>query len=252
MRFDPEAWRMERATLGSLNTVLISPAKELPQSIVVLCHGFGASGTDLVGCFEDILECLPEGTRKSAFLFPEAPIDLSDEGMYGARAWWSINMAQLMQMNATDSFDQMREAIPPGIDSARTALCKCIQDCQEKNQWSQVPIILGGFSQGAMLVVDVALRGNLEHVAGLLVFSGALVCESLWRDAAKSKPLNIPIVQSHGRLDQVLSISTGRWLHSLLKDVGCQGSLIEFNGPHTIPGEATEQAASLIAMRYEV
>jgi phospholipase/carboxylesterase len=247
MRFDPEAWRMERAKFGSLNTVLISPAKELPKSIVVLCHGFGASGTDLVGCFEDILDCLPDETPKSAFLFPEAPIDLSDEGMYGARAWWSINMAQLMQMNATNSFDQMRQAVPPGIDSARDLLCNCVHACQEKYKWSQVPIILGGFSQGAMLTVDVALRGTLEHVIGLLVFSGALVCESLWREAANKKPLNIPIIQSHGRSDQVLAISTGRWLNGLLNEIGCQGSLIEFNGPHTIPGEAIEQAASLIA-----
>ena len=38
--------------------------------------------------FEEILDFLPDDTPKPAFLFPEAPIDLEDEGMYGARAWW--------------------------------------------------------------------------------------------------------------------------------------------------------------------
>lgn len=247
MRFDPEAWFLNRSRFGTLDTVLIRPAKSVPSSLVVLCHGFGASGTDLLGLFEEILYHLPEDTPKSAFLFPEAPIDLSDEGMLGARAWWRLNMAQLMQMNATQSFDQMREAIPDGIDEARDALCECIQRCREEEKWSDLlPLVLGGFSQGAMLTVDTALRGSVGPVVGMLVFSGALICESLWRASAQSRPLQIPIVQSHGRIDPILPISTGRWLHQLLLDVGCQGELIEFNGPHTIPAESNEQAAKLL------
>ena len=46
MRFDPEAWFLERPRLGTLDTVLIRPAKSVPASLVVLCHGFGASGSD--------------------------------------------------------------------------------------------------------------------------------------------------------------------------------------------------------------
>jgi len=246
MRFDPEAWFLERPRLGTLDTVLIRPAKSLPASLVVLCHGFGASGSDLLGLFEDILHHLPENAQKSAFLFPEAPVDLSDEGMYGARAWWRLNMAQLMQMSTTNSFDKMRDAVPEGIDEAREALCECIRQCKEKQKWSDMPLVLGGFSQGAMLTVDTALRGSVGPVIGLLVFSGALLCESLWRKAAKDKPLKVPVVQSHGTVDQVLPISTGRWLHELLRDIGCTGNLLEFNGPHTIPSEAIELAAKLL------
>jgi phospholipase/carboxylesterase len=214
---------------------------------VVLCHGFGASGTDLVGCFEDILSELPNDCSKSAFLFPEAPVDLSDEGMYGAHAWWRLNMAKLMQMNATQSFEEMRDVIPDGIDDAREALCNCVNDCKTQNKWHSIDTILGGFSQGAMLTVDTAIRGTIDSVVGLFVFSGALICESTWRSIAKSKNLNLPFVQSHGRFDPVLHYSTGTWLHGLLLDIGCQGDLITFDGPHTIPNEATEQAAVLLS-----
>ena len=247
MRFDPEAWSLDRSTFGTLATVLVRPAKTEPSVLVVMCHGFGAPGSDLIGLFEDILYHLPDDAPKPAFLFPEAPIDLEDEGMFGARAWWRLNMAQLMQMSATNSFDKMRDAVPDGIDEAREKLCNCIEQCRERYQWTNLPIVLGGFSQGAMLTVDTALRGTVGPIVGLLVFSGALLCESLWRQAARAKPLSIPIVQSHGLVDQILPISTGRWLHSFLLDAGCVGQLAEFNGPHTIPSEALESAAKLLA-----
>ncbi|HUP81942.1 MAG TPA: lysophospholipase [Pirellula sp.] len=247
MRFDPEAWSVDRPTLGTLTTVLVRPTKNDPSCLVVLCHGFGAPGTDLVGLFEDLLYLLPDSVAKPAFLFPEAPIDLEDEGMFGARAWWRLNMAQLMQMSATNSFDKIRDAVPDGIDKAREQLCNCIEQCRKKHRLSNSPVVLGGFSQGAMLAVDTALRGNVGPIAGLLVFSGALICETLWRKAVLTKPLSIPMVQSHGLMDQILPISTGRWLYSLLLDAGCDGQLTEFNGPHTIPSEALERTAKLLA-----
>ena len=98
-----------------------------------------------------------------------------------------------------------------------------------------------------MLTVDTALRGTVGPIVGLLVFSGALICETLWRKSILTKPLSIPIVQSHGLMDQILPISTGRWLHSLLLDAGGDGQLAEFNGPHTIPSEALEGTAKLLA-----
>jgi phospholipase/carboxylesterase len=97
-----------------------------------------------------------------------------------------------------------------------------------------------------MLAVDTALRGSVAKVGGLLVYSGALICESQWRAAAKNFPLSVPLVQTHGRQDQVLPIATGRWLSELLQDIGCQGNLFEFNGPHTIPTEALVSTAKLL------
>lgn len=247
MQFIPEEWKLQRVKLGGLQCVLILPANKLPASLIVLCHGYGASGADLVGLFEEVLYKLPEDTLQSAYLFPEAPIDLSDEGMYGSRAWWRLNMAQLMLLSQTNSFDQMRDVEPEGIQQARDALCACIQECVEKFGWSDAKIILGGFSQGAMLTVDTAMRGNLTSIAGLLLFSGALICESSWRNSTRLHPLQLPFVQSHGRLDPILPFETGKWLHELMLDAGCHGPFLQFDGQHTIPLEAIEHSAQLIA-----
>jgi phospholipase/carboxylesterase len=246
MQFSPDAWKLNRSRFGSLDTVLIQPAKCAPASLIVLSHGYGASGSDLLGLFEEFLAQFPDDKPLPAFLFPEAPIDLSDQGMFGSRAWWPLNMAQFMLMSQTHSFDQMRDAVPEGVDDARDKLCACIRACCESNGWSDTPLVLGGFSQGAILTVDAAIRGGLSNVIGLIVFSGALICETLWRDRIADHPLNLPLVQSHGRSDPILPIETGRWLHGLLRDAGCTGELLEFDGPHTIPYEAITRAASRI------
>jgi phospholipase/carboxylesterase len=247
MKFDPDAWLMQRPSTGTLESLLILPAKSTPSCFVVMCHGFGAPGTDLVGVFEDVLYHLPDNTEKPAFLFPEGLIDLEADGMPGGRAWWRLNMAKLMQLAATNSFEEMRPVVPDGIDEARSALCECVTVCMEQQNWEDIPIVLGGFSQGAMLTVDTYLRGSLEKVVGLLLFSGALICESKWSEAAKSRTLNVPTVQSHGTLDQILPISTGRWLNEFLVAHRSNCKLIEFRGPHTIPIEAIEAASRLIA-----
>ena len=247
MRFNPEAWLMQRTVLGGLNTVLVKPSKSDPSILVVLCHGYGAPGTDLVPLYEEILDQLPEESEKPAFLFPEAPFDLSEQGMPHARAWWPLNMAKLMQMSAMNSFDEMRDVVPEGLLEARQALSQCVAECFDQQKWPETKVVLGGFSQGAMLAIDTAIRGSIDRIVGLLVYSGALICESQWLDCISKKPLELPLIQSHGTQDQVLPIATGRWLSQLLAQAGCHGSLDEFTGPHTIPAIALKKTAELLS-----
>ncbi len=250
MKFDPEAWTLSRPQLGDLNTVFILPAKEVPQYLLVLCHGFGAPGTDLVNLFDDILHYLPDNSPPFAYLCPEGPIDLEEAGIPGGRAWWPLNMAQLMRMAETNSFDSMRTTVPPEIDSARNQVEATIRLALEQIQTKypeqgKLPIVVGGFSQGAMLATDITLRGTLEDQAGLIAYSGALICEKEWRATTRSVK-GMPFVQSHGRLDNILPFETGRWLHQLLIDLELDGKLLEFDGPHTISGDGILQAAKLL------
>ncbi len=250
MKFDPEEWLFHRPQLGDLDGILIHPAKQSPKTLVVLCHGYGAPGTDLVDLFDHILHCLPEQSAPHAFLFPQGPIDLSSQGLDGGRAWWPINMAMLMQLAMTHSFSEMRETVPPELDHAREALIRCISLASERlhsqfPEATNLPIVLGGFSQGAMLAVDTVIRGGLPNVGGLLVYSGALICESLWR-RSEVQLQGLPFVQSHGRQDTILPFETGAWLHQLLIDLGLQGGLLEFDGGHGIPNEVVMQTAKLL------
>lgn len=250
MKYDPEAWSFSRPCLGGLNTAFILPAKAAPRYLVTLMHGFGAPGTDLVNLFDDLLYYMPDNTAPFGFLCPEGPIDLEEQGIPDGRAWWPLNMAQLMMMSATNSFDAMRETVPPELDGAREQLQTCIDEARKSiasdfQLEDTLPVVLGGFSQGAMLATDTALRGSLKNVAGLIAYSGALICESHWRRT--SNPVrNLPLIQSHGRLDNILPFATGQWLYELLSELGFDGKLLEFDGPHTIPSEAILQTAKML------
>ncbi|MFM8573202.1 MAG: alpha/beta hydrolase [Pirellula sp.] len=248
MKFDAENWYLERRSFASLDSILIAPRGRVPDLLVTLCHGFGAPGSDLVSLAEELVPLLPEGDSKPAFLFPAAPLDMENShGMPNARAWWLINMAKLAQLSAVDNFDALHNEIPPGIDEARTALEDCIEDCLSQKQWSSSKIVLGGFSQGAMLSVDTAIRSKRISPVALIAWSGALICESVWEQAYRTRPRSFAVFQSHGRQDMILPISTGRALQSFLKRLTLSVDYAEFSGPHTISTESLEGAARLLA-----
>lgn len=252
MKFDTDGWYLSRGRWGTLQGILIAPRKAHPSTLVTLCHGFGAPGTDLVPLAEEIVPYLSDEILAPAFLFPEGPIDLGENyGMSGANAWWELNMARLAQLAATNDFNALRNEVPPGIDEARHALESCIIECVESQKWASPKMILGGFSQGSMLSVDLALRSSNLSCDGMILWSGALICESLWkqtfatRGEASLLP-NIRCLQTHGREDSILPIGTGRALNGFLQSLGIDVQYHEFQGPHTIPAVGITEAAKLI------
>jgi phospholipase/carboxylesterase len=97
-----------------------------------------------------------------------------------------------------------------------------------------------------MLAVDTALRGASLNVKGVVIWSGALICESVWREAHCHRALQVPAFQSHGTQDSILPVSAGRALNQFLSDLGWTIDGMEFQGPHTIPMAGIEGAARLI------
>jgi predicted esterase len=96
-----------------------------------------------------------------------------------------------------------------------------------------------------MLATDVALHYP-EMLGGLIIWSGALICESNWKSTAE-KQQKLAIVQTHGRQDMILSHAGALDLKSMLQTAGHQVLFLDFDGPHTIPTEGLEMAAELIA-----
>ncbi len=227
-------WRGDQVRLGDLDAIVVFPAGRPATHTMVLCHGFGAPGDDLAGLAGSFASICDRIELAPVMVFPEAPIDLASEGMPGGRAWWRLNMAKLMELNMKGSFDQMRDEVPPGIDEARGALVNAIEFAQKQFQVEDRPLLLGGFSQGAMLAVDTALRGLTIPPSAMAIYSGALLCESLWRPATKRLG-QTRIFQCHGRQDFVLPVDTGIWLGQLLEEHAQAHELHLFDGPHTIP-----------------
>ena len=68
-----------------------------PTGAVVLCHGFGAGGDDLVPLHAELVELQPALARQR-FIFPEAPLSLGP----GSRAWWMIDFEAIERLQAGD------------------------------------------------------------------------------------------------------------------------------------------------------
>ncbi|MFO0922445.1 MAG: lysophospholipase [Pirellulales bacterium] len=239
------SWIGESISLSQLQTIVVRPQSRIPTHMIVLCHGYGAPGDDLAQLAGEFVELADSLQIAPAMFFPAAPIDLGEYGMPGARAWWPLNMARLMELSMTRSFDRMRNETPPEIDRAREALVGMIAAGRTQYGLEETTLLLGGFSQGAMLSVDVALRGLPQPPQAMALYSGALICEEVWK--AKSSGLSqTKIFQSHGRQDAILPFETGSWLAELLKAHAAQFEFHAFDGPHTIPYEAISSTLNLL------
>ena len=239
-------YRAKRERLGKLDCVVVQPDGVDPiEKVAVFCHGFGAPGDDLVGIAQELLS---ESGSESPMqlIFPAAPLSLDAQGMPGARAWWLLSVARLIAAMESGQFEQIREEVPEGIDEARGSLTETIEIALERTKLTERNLLLGGFSQGAMLSMDVACRGLKEPPAALCLYSGALICERYWK-ASASRLSSCKIVQSHGRQDPILPFTAGAWLRDLLLEAHCKVDFVDFNGPHTIPMEAIRRTADLLA-----
>ncbi|TWU17426.1 putative hydrolase [Novipirellula galeiformis] len=226
---------------GSLDCIVVDGGVS-PKILVVLCHGYGAPGSDLASLAFEWGSLLGDDVGDFRFVFPAAPQTLAEFGMPDGRAWWPINMAQLAQLVQSSKFSELHDAEPPGINEARDILCESIAAMKADMPTPTVPLVLGGFSQGAMLALDTALRGEVDPPAVLILFSGTLICQSLWEPVLK-RLSETRVYQSHGTLDPVLPFSSAVELSQLLTETASKIKFHRFRGGHTIDGDSLEQTA---------
>lgn len=216
-----------------------------PRIAVVLCHGYGAPGHDLAGLAPEWIRILGDAADSVRFVFPAAPHTLADLGMPDGRAWWPINMAQLAESVLSSSFKDLHDQQPPGINEAREALCDTIRAVKADLIGDDTSLVLGGFSQGAMLTMDTTLRGDVGSPDILIQFSGTLVCKSQWK-AALSRLAKTFVYQSHGTADPILPFSSAQSLNELLRGGDVRTEFHSFDGPHTIDGDSIAMTAMAI------
>ncbi len=231
---------LERQVLGRLDSHIITANS--PKLLVVFCHGFGAPGDDLVPVGAQLLQQFPSLLDQVEFVFPAAPLSLADYGMPQGRAWWPLDIEALM--SGTRDFKQMRTSTPDMLPNSRAALAEAINGRLEKLGLTRSQLVLGGFSQGSMIATDIALQGPTPPGA-LVIWSGALICEPDWTQ--KASILNgVPVIQSHGRSDEILPYEVGTALRDMLTQAGANLNFISFDGPHTIPHAAMNATGSLL------
>ena len=230
-----------RLELAGLTTRIVGPADA--RTTVVLLHGYGAPGDDLVS----LADYLQRGAGvKARFAFPAAPIELG--GLYGdSRAWWRLDLMKLEAQLRSGAVRDRRDEVPEGLAEVRAQLSSCLDELCTKLSIGADQLVLGGFSQGAMLALDVALHRPAPP-AGLILMSGTLLAESEW--ALRMATLKgVPVMQSHGKSDTLLPFSIAEILRDKLTAAGAVVDWQPFSGGHEIPPPVLAAAATLLLAR---
>ena len=221
--------KIETLQLAGLTTRIVGSG----PVTAVLCHGFGAPGDDLVALAQFI------NAPNTRFVFPAAPIELG--GLYGdARAWWHLDLQKLESDLRTGAVRDRRNEVPEGLAEARAKVSALIDELKV----DPAKLVLGGFSQGAMITLDVALHRDVAP-AGLALMSGTLLAESEW-EPRFGKLSGVPVLMSHGKGDPLLPFSISQALRDRLTAAGAKVDWIEFMGGHEIPPPVLDGVGRLL------
>lgn len=195
--------------------------------VVMLLHGFGAPGDDLVP-LADVID-VPGETR---WLFPEAPLSLN-MGLGDSRAWWIIDFARIQADREAGRIRDLSAEIPQGLALARERVLAFLNELPRQFPLNYERTVIGGFSQGAMLTCDAILHTDYPF-AGLVQLSGNLLAREVWLPLA-GKRKGLPVFQSHGTQDDILPHIGAERLRDALSQAGLVVEWHSFQGGHEIP-----------------
>ena len=172
------------ASLTKLSGPFLPPASgNAPKQLVVLLHGLGSDGADLIDLAPHWAGLLPE----AAFIAPNAPYPC-DMAPYGYQ-WFSLQDWNMARMLA-------------GIQAAEPVLQGFLDEALAQYGLEPSRLALVGFSQGTMMALHAAPRRAIAPAA-VVGFSGALLGPELLPEQAVSKP---PTLLIHGDADTVVPV----------------------------------------------
>lgn len=211
-----------------LSGPMLPPASgDAPKQAVVLLHGYGSDGNDLIGLAPHWQGTLPE----ALFVAPNGPA--SCDGFAAGYQWFEIDFAG----------DKLASR-QTGVIQARPILSQFLND-----MWAQTGIlpentILAGFSQGAMMALHVGLSFDTP-LMGIIAFSGAFLPPEHF-DAADHP--RTPVCLVHGALDDVVAPELSAEADTQLRQAGYEVHYHVSPGtPHSIAPDGLAFATAFIA-----
>ncbi|MCY3880334.1 MAG: dienelactone hydrolase family protein [Rhodobacteraceae bacterium] len=186
--------------IGKTRVYRREPASGRLENLLLLLHGYGADGNDLIGLADFMAPQLPD----TLFLAPDAPEPNAFNPL--GRQWFPI-----------PSMDGASEAAAAKSLSASTGFLEgLIGKAMEEAGVDESRIVLLGFSQGTMLALHIAARWQ-RPFAGVIGFSGRLLAPENLRSETVSRP---PIMLLHGDSDEVVPVAALSEAASKLTEAG--------------------------------
>jgi phospholipase/carboxylesterase len=197
-----------------------------PPSLVLL-HGYGSRAEDWLQ-FEEHWR-LPSNMRR---VFPQAPL----RGPWsGQRGWWWLHLEKYLP--GGEAMPDMSQASPGGIRVAARLVRQLLSEYEG-------PLVLGGFSQGAMTSAEIAFQSDQE-LAGLILLGGTTVHEEKWAERFAGRR-HLPIFIAHGRNDRVLPFAIMERFQQRLKAFGMDVTWYPFDGGHAMPKVVIDEASAFV------
>lgn len=184
--------------MASEITHLTRTAAGEPEGALVLFHGRGADERDLYPLFD-----LFDPDQRLLGLSPRGPLALPPGGAH----WYVVRQVGYPD---PDTFHPTFEAASGWLDAAID---------ESGIPWDRV--VLGGFSQGAVMTYSLGLGKGRPRPAGLMPLSGFIpTVDRFEADLGRAK--NLPVAITHGSLDPVIAVGWSRQARDLLEAAGAQ------------------------------
>lgn len=227
------ASQTKRRAYSRVNAIGV-PLERADRCVIVLFHGYGADENQ----FKFLLDVLPSKTG-IAMICPKSAAD----------GWWPLNPAELGEwaaaMQSGKILDKMKQE-PLGLKAARDNALEFVKELKAKAPKS-AKFILGGFSQGAAMAIDLALSAAFteefkESPVHIMSFSSYLVDMTRWEEKAAVLKDKIHILVAHGRSDFLIPFAASQIVYDLFTLAGAKVTYKPHVGAHVFGDESTIKA----------
>lgn len=207
-----------------LSGPMVGPPGDNPNRLVVLLHGYGSDGNDLIGLAPYWRQIFPD----ALFVAPNGPhaCDINPQGFQ----WFPLDLSREISRLT-------------GSEAARPSINAFLEDLWAETGLGPEDTILGGFSQGAMMALDVGFRME-KPLLGIVAFSGGVIDPDNVGAHIKSKP---PVCLVHGAEDDVVPVSMSVVGGEALKKSGIDVSVhVSPGAGHTIAPDGLQVAGEFL------